>query len=86
MTRSSRPDGRLRAQVADEETHCWLCHEAIDYTLKTPHPMSYEMDHVIPDSKGGVAVRGNVRASHRICNTRKGDSLHVERLPRSRDW
>ena len=59
-----------------EESVCWLCHEPIDYSLKTPHPDSYELDEFIPVSKGGDPLdRNNVGASHRKCNRKKGDRI-----------
>ena len=87
MGRGGRPWSRLRAEVAGEETHCWLCGEWIDYSLPAFHDRSYELDHVVPKSKGGEDVRANVRASHRECNQDRGNSTAEPAQPRfSRSW
>lgn len=87
MKRSRRPDRRLRAQVAREESCCWLCGDPIDYGLHHSDPWSYQMDHKVALKNGGVTVRENVAASHKVCNLRKGDRrVESEVFPRSRDW
>ena len=62
-------------------TSCHLCLGKID--LSAPRS-AYEgsnwefglhVDHVIPISKGGPDVLGNVRPSHAICNMKKGSRL-----------
>lgn len=71
---------------------CALCGKPIDKTLKTPHPMSAEVDEIIPVSKGGSPIRrDNVQLVHRCCNQKKSNKLVAERavempIPRSRDW
>lgn len=67
---------RLRARVAAEGAPCHLCGKAIDYTLPAGHPMSFELDEIIPVSKGGDPLdRANVAPAHRICNQRKGNRI-----------
>jgi len=67
---------KLRARVAAEGAPCHLCGKAIDYTLPTGHPMSFELDEIIPVSKGGDPLdRANVAPAHRICNQRRGNRL-----------
>lgn len=72
---------------------CALCGKAIDYSLPARHPMSYELDEIIPISRGGSPIDpDNLQAVHRICNERKGNKLPDERRPMnktfttSRDW
>ena len=65
---------KLRAMVAAEGAPCHLCGKAIDYTLPAGHPMSFELDEIVPVSKGGDPLdRANVAPAHRICNQRRGN-------------
>lgn len=94
----------LRKRVAAMGLPCHICGKPIDYSLTTwtdpkdgrtkRHPMSYELDELIPVSKGGSPFEfDNVRPAHRICNQRRGNRTSLptadeapERLPRSRAW
>jgi 5-methylcytosine-specific restriction endonuclease McrA len=70
----------IRARVLAEEHDCALCGLPVDKTLKTPHPMSAEVDEITPISLGGSAVeRGNVQLAHRLCNQRKGNGTRAAR-------
>lgn len=65
---------RLRARVAAEGAPCHLCGKAIDYTLPAGHPMCFELDEIVPVSKGGDPLdRANVAPAHRVCNQRRGN-------------
>ncbi|MDR1183651.1 MAG: HNH endonuclease [Coriobacteriales bacterium] len=67
---------RLRSQLLASEDRCCICGGPIDRSLKTPHPMSAEIEHLVPVSKGGaVYARANCGISHRICNQRKGNKI-----------
>lgn len=56
-----------------EEHVCWLCGHPIDTELRSPHPESFTVDHVVPLALGGdVADPDNMRAAHRICNMKRG--------------
>lgn len=76
----------LRAWLAAQQLPCALCGRPIDYSLTTwtdpkdgkvkRHPMSFEVDEVVPVSLGGDPLdRSNVQPAHRICNQRKGNGL-----------
>ena len=53
---------------------CWLCGKPIDYSLPAGHPMSFEVDEVVPVSLGGSPIEWeNTRPAHRICNQRRGN-------------
>lgn len=73
---------------------CALCGHAIDYSLPAGHPMSFEVDEIVPVSKGGDPLDfSNTQPAHRICNQRKGNGRRVPGgagrklgLPTSRDW
>lgn len=93
----------LRKRVASLGLPCSLCGRPIDYTLTTyvdpkdgkrkPHPMRYELDEIVPISKGGSHIDPeNVQPTHRICNQRKGNKVvrreppKEEQTPTSRNW
>jgi 5-methylcytosine-specific restriction endonuclease McrA len=84
---------RIRRWLIATQDHCALCGKPIDKTLKTPHPMSAEVDEIIPISKGGSPTdRDNVQLTHRVCNQRKSNKVTTPYkisnlpLPISRDW
>ncbi len=64
---------------------CALCGAPIDYSLPARHPLSYELDEIVPVSRGGSAVDyENVQPAHRICNQRKGNKI-VQRAGAGKD-
>ena len=67
---------KLRARVKAEGRPCAICGQPIDYRLPACHPLSYELDEIVPFSLGGSAIDyDNVQATHRICNQRKSNRL-----------
>lgn len=95
----------LRKRVAAQGLPCHLCGQPIDYSLTTwtdpkdgrekRHPMSFELDELVPVSKGGDPLDpSNVAPAHRICNQRRGDRVPQRPqpqaadagLPTSREW
>lgn len=84
----------IRKWLMATQDVCALCGKPIDKSLKTPHPMSFEVDEIVPVSRGGDPLdRSNVQAAHRICNRRKSNMAQPRTkrvisapLPRSRDW
>lgn len=71
-----------RAVLKRRGDPCYLCGKPIDYSLPAGDPLSFEVDEVIPISKGGdpydCRPGGNCRSTHRICNQRKGAKLVTE--------
>lgn len=78
---------------------CGICGRPVDKTLKSPHPLSAVVDHIIPVAKGGhPSDISNLQLAHRQCNAQKSDKLSVSRrarepeeidnrlLPQSVDW
>lgn len=64
----------LRRRVAAMGRPCWICGLPIDYSLPGGHPLSYELDEVIPVSKGGSPIDPeNVAPAHRCCNQWRSD-------------
>ena len=63
---------------------CWICEAfgrpaEIDYSLPGGHPASFELDHLIPISKGGDPyARDNCAATHRACNEWRGNKSVAE--------
>lgn len=77
----------LRRRVASMGLPCALCGAPIDYSLPAGHPLSFELDEIVPVSRfeeGGYASATacaldprNVRPVHRqrICNQKRGNGL-----------
>lgn len=89
--------------LATYDGPCGICGLPIDKTLTTyadprdgktkRHPMSAEVDEVVPVSRGGSPIdRDNVRLVHRRCNQRRGNRMDGDgssanlALPHSREW
>ncbi|MCL0035739.1 HNH endonuclease [Thermodesulfovibrionales bacterium] len=53
------------------EGRCYYCNSKV-------HPRDLTMDHVVPLIRGGKSTKGNVVASCKECNTKKGYLLHFE--------
>lgn len=62
---------KIRKQVINEETHCHICLEEVDKTLKKPNPMAAQVDHLQPSSQSGTDDRTNLRLSHALCNQKR---------------
>lgn len=59
---------------------CGICGQPVDMSLKTPHPMSASVDHIIPISRGGhPSDLSNLQLAHRICNQVKKNRILVGR-------
>lgn len=65
---------KLRRRLRAEGRGCWICRafgrpDAIDYSLPARHPRSFEVDDLVPVSRGGdPTAYANVDAAHRECN------------------
>ena len=75
-----RANGHRRDQVRRwlkaQALPCALCGQGIDYGLPPGHPLSFEVDEIVPVSLGGSPFdRANVQPAHRICNERKGNRM-----------
>lgn len=73
---------RHRAAIRRGKPPCYLCGNDIDYTLKSPDPWSFEIDHIIPLTLGGTDDLDNLGPSHRQCNRNKGARAY-DPVPRS---
>ena len=57
---------------------CGICGQPVDKTIKSPHPLSATVDHIIPIAKGGhPSDLANLQLAHRWCNRLKSDKLLV---------
>ena len=64
----------LRRRVLAAYDNCAICGRPVDKTLRSPHPMSAEVDELIPVSRGGDPLSfNNCRLTHRRCNRIKSD-------------
>lgn len=64
----------VRAWLRAQCLPCHICGRPIDYSLPAGDPMSFEVDEIVPVSRGGSPIdRGNVLPAHRICNERRGN-------------
>ena len=86
-----------RAAIRRSKPPCAICEQPIDYTLKSPDPMSFEVDHVVPldsgrtpDERAALDVLANKQATHRVCNRAKWKAVPGDQAPRtfitSRSW
>ena len=67
---------RNRKKILANEDVCAICKGAVDKTLKGFHPLSAEIDHIIPVNRGGdPSAIENLQLVHRKCNRSKSDKL-----------
>ena len=82
---------KLRLWLKAQHRPCWICQAfgldgEIDYSLPARHPLSFEVDELVPVSKGGSPIdRTNVDATHRSCNQWRGNKSVAEVLAIARD-
>ncbi len=81
--RSTTTRDRDRAAIKRTKPPCGICEAEIDYDLKSPDPMSFEVDHIIALANGGTDDLANKQASHRKCNRAKWDRLAEDNAPRT---
>lgn len=62
---------RHRAIVKAKGEPCHLCHQPIDYSVASPHPESFTIDHIVPLAQGGKDQLANIAPAHRRCNLAK---------------
>lgn len=65
----------FRLRCMSDRADCWLCFNPIDYRARSG-PKAFELDHAIPVSTAPelAMVESNFRASHSLCNRRRGDA------------
>lgn len=74
---------------------CAICGQPVDMSIKSPHPMSPTVDHIIPCAKGGSDDLENLQLAHRVCNRNKSDKMPTDKpreveanrdLPQTFNW
>lgn len=73
MDRSTTTRDKHRTLIARDKPNCWICGQPIDYTLRSPDPSSFVVDHKVPLARGGADTIDNKAAAHRSCNRSKSD-------------
>src|SRR5690625_1079191 len=69
-------DERNRKRIFATQNTCGICGHQVDFSLKTPHPMSATIDHIIPVAKNGhPSDISNLQLSHWACNRQKSDKI-----------
>ena len=89
---------RNRKVIFKTQNTCGICGHLVDFSLKSPHPMSASIDHIVPVSKNGhPSDMSNLQLAHRTCNRQKSDKVFANvdskprvlgnrNLPHSTDW
>lgn len=84
---------QVRAWLRAQGLPCHICGRPIDYDLPAGDPWSFEVDEIVPVSRGGSPIdRANVAPAHRICNERRGNRMPGDArasglaVRRSRGW
>ncbi len=77
---------KLRSWLRAQRRPCWICRAfgldgEIDYSLPPGHPMSFEVDELVPVSLGGDPLDyANVDAAHRCHNQWRGNKTVAQVL------
>src|SRR5690625_6551682 len=67
---------RNRKRILATQNTCGICGHPVDLSLKSPHPMSPTIDHIIPIAKGGhPSDIDNLQLAHWTCNRQKSDKI-----------
>lgn len=65
--------------IATLDHVCALCHKPIDMEAKQYEPLSVEVDHITPISRGGHPYElSNLQLSHSRCNRAKGNRMAID--------
>jgi 5-methylcytosine-specific restriction endonuclease McrA len=59
---------------------CHLCKRRVRLTGNPNHALYFQVDHIIPRSKGGTHTWDNVATCCRSCNGKKGDGAANDQL------
>lgn len=81
--RNSAQRQRDRDAIRRTGQSCHICGAAIDYSLHYLDPMAFEVDHLVPLSKGGADDLSNKKAAHRSCNSAKRARAYAPIVKRS---
>lgn len=82
-TSTTRAQKARNKRILKANPVCHICGQAIDLTLRTPHPDSGEVDHKVPRARGGTDDLTNLASSHRRCNAAKSANPYAPIIRRS---
>lgn len=90
---------RNKKRIFATQNTCGICGHQVDFSLKSPHPMSATIDHIIPVAKNGhPSDISNLQLAHWTCNRQKSDKIFKQghetkqqvignrNLPQSMNW
>ena len=80
-------DGKHRAtfdknkkRIYATQSICGICGKPVDFSYKSPHPLSPCIDHIIPVSKGGhPSDIDNLQLAHFACNRARVGQISIKR-------
>ncbi len=65
-----------RRAIASKDPVCAICHKHIDLDAAPFTPLSVEVDHIVPRSRGGRMYElENLQLTHTMCNRKKGAKM-----------
>lgn len=73
-------DRQIRRRLRARGDDCAICHQPIDYTAAQYEPQAFEVDHIIPISRGGIKSVENARATHRHCNRQRSNTIDADAI------
>ena len=76
--RSTTIRDQHRRIIRRNKPPCGICLQPIDYTLRSPDPGSFEVDHITAIINGGTDTLDNKQASHRSCNRAKWHRIETQ--------
>ena len=78
---ASHPESLSLEEIGHRDGwRCHLCGRSVDRLLRSPHPRSATVDHLVPVSADGDDAPENTRLAHRNCNVRRGAGGTVQLL------
>lgn len=76
-----------RKIILATQSVCAICGGVVDKTLKSPHPLSPSIDHIIPVALGGhPSDLSNLQLTHRACNRQKGKKIITEKVVKTNNF
>lgn len=70
-----------RRAIASKDHICAICHKWIDVEAAAFTPLSVEVDHIVPRSRGGALYEvDNLQLTHSVCNRKKGARMPEDYL------
>lgn len=75
LNKTEWANARKRA-IASLDAMCAICHKPIDLEAPPFSPLSVEVDHIVPKSRGGrLYALDNLQLTHSQCNRKKGAKM-----------